>query len=99
MATAHDDRPRRERSVAYETTHDADGSAALSETVIDAVATAHGVDPTDCDLELYDAVDLEALDALFERRSSDGHWQFEFSIDDYLVVVTGAGRVAVWENR
>lgn len=99
MATADGTQAFRGRSVAHETSYDGDGTAALSETIIDAVATAHDVDPTDCDLELYETVDLEALDALFDRRAPDGHWQFEFSIEGYLVVVTGDGHVTVWENR
>ncbi|UPV75872.1 hypothetical protein M0R89_07380 [Halorussus limi] len=81
----------------HETRHDGD-AVSISETIIEAVAAAEGVDPTDRDLQLYEAVDLEALDALFDRRSSDGHWQFEFSVDDYLVVVTGDGNVSVWER-
>jgi hypothetical protein len=86
-------------SPAYETHHDLDGEAALSQTVIEAIATAEGVDPTSCDLKLYDSVDLEALDNLFDRRSSDDHWRFEFSIDGYLVVVTGDGNVTVCETE
>jgi hypothetical protein len=98
MSTVDGNRPRDGRTPAHETRHDLDGPAAISQTVIEAVAAAEGVDPTDCDLELYEAVDLEALDALFDRRSRDGRWRFEFSIDDYLVVVAGDGNVTVCEN-
>jgi hypothetical protein len=98
MSTVDGDRPREGANPAHETCHDLDGPAALSETVIEAIATAEGVDPTDCDLELYEAVDLEALDTLFDRRSPEDHWRFEFSIDDYLVVVAGDGNVTVCEN-
>ncbi|WP_137286565.1 HalOD1 output domain-containing protein [Halorussus salinisoli] len=99
MATADGNRPHTKRDLAYETRHDIGGEASLSETVIDAVATAENVDPTSCDLGLYESVDLEALDALFDRRSSDDHWRFEFSVDEYLVTVTGDGRVTVCESR
>jgi hypothetical protein len=98
MATADGDRSHPCESTAYETSHDADGEAALSETIIFAVATADGVDPIESDLQLYDAVDLEALDALFERRSPDDHWRFEFSVEDYLVVVEGNGDVTVCDR-
>ncbi|WP_135829880.1 HalOD1 output domain-containing protein [Halorussus halobius] len=98
MATADRNWSRGRTASVHETRHDPDDSAALSETVIDAVAAAEGVDPTDSDLELYQAVDLEALDVLFERRSGDGRWRFEFSIDDLLVVVEGAGTVRVYER-
>jgi len=96
MATADGNGPPRGGVPVYETHHD--GDASLSQTIIEAVASVEGVDPTDQDLELYKAVDLEALDTLFERRSSDGHWQFEFAIDDFLVVVTGSGHVSVWDH-
>jgi hypothetical protein len=98
MSTVDANRPRKGATPAYETRHDLDGPAALSETVIEAIAAAEGVDPTDCDLELYEAVDLEALDTLFDRRGPEGHWRFEFSVDDYLVVVTGDGNVTVCDN-
>ena len=98
MATADGNPPYSGQNQLYETLHDA-GGASLSETVIDAVAAAEGVDPTDADFELYEAVDLEALDALFERRSRDGRWRFEFTIDGLLVAVAGDGRVTVWERE
>ena len=82
----------------HEAHHDPTGEGALSATVIEAVAAAKGVDPTDCDLKLYEAVDLEALDALFEGRSRDGRWRFEFSIGDHLVVVEGDGRITVCQD-
>lgn len=82
----------------HEAHYDPTGEGELSGTVIEAVAAAEGVDPTDCDLELYEAVDLEALDMLFERRSRDGRWRFEFSIGDHLVVVEGDGTVTIYES-
>ena len=83
----------------HEARHDLDGAAPISATVIDAIAATEGVDPTDSDLELYDVIDLEALDVLFERRSFDDHWRFEFTARDHVVVVHGDGRVAVFEAR
>ncbi|NHN60789.1 MULTISPECIES: HalOD1 output domain-containing protein [Halorussus] len=99
MATADGNTLRSGQTPIHETFHDTAGDASLSETVIDAVAAAEGVDPTDADFELYEAVDLEALDALFERRSRDGRWRFEFTIDGLLVTVDGDGRIAVWERE
>jgi hypothetical protein len=96
MATADGNRPYSGGVPVYETRHG--GDVSLSQTIIEAVASAEGVDPTDRDLELYEAVDLEALDALYDRRSPGDHWQFEFAIDGYLVVVTGDGNVSVWDE-
>ena len=95
MATADGDGPNEESAAAFETHHDVDGPATLSETIIHAVATARGVDPASNDLALYDAVDLEALDALFERRSHDDHWRFEFCVGEQLVAVEENGDVTV----
>ncbi|WP_435180614.1 HalOD1 output domain-containing protein [Halorussus sp. AFM4] len=96
MATADGNPSYQGRKPIHETLHDDTGDASLSETVIDAVAAAEGVEPTNADFELYRAVDLEALDALFERRSRDGRWRFEFTIDGLLVTIAGDGRVTVW---
>lgn len=98
MSTTDGERLRGRTSHVYDTYHDVDGPTSLSETVIQAVASAEGVDPTDRDLELYEAIDLEALDVLFDRRSSDDHWRFEFAVRDYLVVVAGDGNVTVCET-
>ncbi|USZ66989.1 hypothetical protein NGM10_09625 [Halorussus salilacus] len=98
MATANGDRPYCGVSPVCELRHDTSGDTHLSSSIIEAVSTAKKVDPTDCDLELYDAVDLEALDTLFERRAPDGHWKFEFGVGDHVVVVNGCGRIAVYDS-
>jgi hypothetical protein len=98
MSTVNSDRLRVGSVPVHKAHHDPTGEEPLSATVIRAVAAAKGVDPTDCDLELYEAVDLEALDTLFEGRSRDGRWRFEFSIADHLVVVEGDGSVTIYES-
>ncbi|WP_276299386.1 HalOD1 output domain-containing protein [Halorussus lipolyticus] len=97
MSTVETKQSRGSSIPVHEAHHDPDGEGVVSETVIEAVATAEAVDPTDCDLGLYGAVDLESLDTLFARRSGDGHWRFEFSVENWTVVVEGDGRVAVFE--
>lgn len=97
MATADRNRPGRGAPV-HETRHGFDAETPISATIIDAVAAAAGVDPTDRDLQLYDAVDLDALDALFERRSVGDRWRFEFGVREYAVVIEGDGRVAVYDR-
>ena len=98
MSTIDTDRSCAGSVPVHKAHHDPTGDGALSVTVIKAVAAAEGVDPTDCDLGLYEAVDLEALDALFEGRSRDAQWRFEFSIGDYLVITDGDGSITVCEN-
>jgi hypothetical protein len=98
MSTVESNKSRGSSIPVHEAHHDPEGSGAISETVIEAVAAAAGVDPTDSDLGFYGAVDLEALDTLFERRTCEGHWRFEFAVEDWVVVVAGDGTVTVCEN-
>ncbi|WP_162224633.1 HalOD1 output domain-containing protein [Halorussus amylolyticus] len=99
MATADGNDSRCGSSLACELHHDLDGDRPISATIIDAVAAAEGVDPTDCTVELYEVIDLEAFDVLFERRSLDDHWRFEFTVSEYRVVIDGRGRVAVHDRE
>lgn len=87
--------------VVHRTVHDWDGREPLSDTVVRAVAEAAGVDPTELSTPLIDAVDPDALDALFRPRyggsprQSDG--RVAFTTNGYEVVVHGDGRVFVYE--
>lgn len=60
-----------------------------SEEVIEAVANEEGLDPAELRSPLYDAIDPDALDALF--RNSAGAVSFEYH--GYAVVVTSDGIV------
>lgn len=69
----------------------------VSEEVISAVANAKGVDPIDL-VPLYEVVDPDALDALFEeggfgRPGSPDRVEFVYS--DCEVVIGGDGSVTV----
>ena len=57
----------------------------MTDTVIDAVADANGVDPTELE-PLYDTIDPEALDALF-KPGVDG--MITFTYEGHDVVVRG----------
>ena len=72
-----------------------------SHLVVDAVAEAEGVDPTDLD-PLFTAIDPDALDALFDPQlkvggvaDADASVQFQYS--GYRVRVSAAGRVTLDE--
>ena len=83
-----------EISVASESLSTADRSEPLSQVVVEAVASAEGVDPLDLEVPLYDAVDPDALDALFESGGAvDGRVEFEYY--GYDVTATGDGRVTL----
>lgn len=72
---------------------------AVSERVVSAVATTSGTDPMDLE-PLYDAIDPDSLDALYER---DGHGRagsperVEFTYSGCEIAVTGDGSVTVSE--
>ena len=68
----------------------------VSETVVAAVAEATGVDPLDLD-PLYDVVDPDALNALFDSAgtSPPAHLELSFTMADCAVVVRGDGEVVV----
>ncbi|MFC4541313.1 HalOD1 output domain-containing protein [Halosolutus amylolyticus] len=63
--------------------------------VVEAVADADGVDPTDVEPPLHDAVDAAALDRLFEStaRATPRTGRVSFSYRGYDVTVHADGRV------
>ncbi|WP_254280112.1 HalOD1 output domain-containing protein [Haloarcula marina] len=63
----------------------------LSETVVEAVAAAEGVDPTDLSETLYPAINADALDVLFVESS--GSVTFEYN--GYEITVASDGDVSV----
>lgn len=63
----------------------------LSEAVLESVADIEGVDPVDLDYPLYDALDPDALDALF--RTGGGY--VTFSYHGYVVTAFANGTVDI----
>ncbi len=82
----------------YRASHDPDGPAALSTTVIHALADCMGVDVTDSRVSLYDAVDPDALDKLFRPRY-DGTPRtggtLSFVVSGHHVRVSGDGEILI----
>ncbi|WP_408956981.1 HalOD1 output domain-containing protein [Natrinema sp. 74] len=82
----------------YHASHDPDGPAALSTTVIHALADCMGVDVTDSRISLYDAVDPDALDDLFRPRH-DGtprtSGTLSFVVNGHHVRVRGDGEILI----
>jgi hypothetical protein len=71
-----------------------------SQSVVERIAEAENTDPVNLDTPLYDAIDPDALDALFspvdEARSLPG--QVTFSYYGYTVTVDSSGDVALAED-
>lgn len=82
----------------YRARHDPDGPANLSTTVVHALAECMDVDVTDGSFSLYDAVDPDALDALF-RPTGDGTprrgGMLVFYVDEYCVSIYGDGEIII----
>jgi hypothetical protein len=74
---------------------DVDSDVPLSTHVVEAVATATGVDAT-TGFDFYDAVDADALDMLHRHaRRTDTTWELVFDVTDCEVSVTSDGTVTV----
>lgn len=73
------------------------GADGVSIAVVEAVATAKGVDPVEIE-PLYNVVDPDALDAIF-RMHADGtpraNGRLTFTMESCEVVVHSTGRVVV----
>lgn len=67
----------------------------VSIRVVTAVADAEGVPPEDLDPVLHDAVNVDALDAIYKGSRRPVTVEFEFA--GYLVKVDPDGRVSVQE--
>lgn len=73
-------------------------SRSPSQAVVESVAAREGVDPTELSGRLYDAVDPDALDALFGTREGtrfDGRVVFDYH--GYEVTVLGPDEVELRE--
>lgn len=66
----------------------------LSE-IVDAVANANGVDPTDLDYSLQEHVDTDAIRLL--SRQKDSSWSLSFELPDHVVTVTSDRAILVNE--
>ncbi len=65
----------------------------LSTAIAGMIAMQLGVEPTNGDFRLYEHIDPEALDMLYEhaRQREDASWRLEFAVGDETVVVRSDG--------
>ena len=79
--------------------HDPDGQRTLVEAVIEAIAAAEGTDPSELP-PLYEAVDPDALERLFDRRGGSGEASavFSFEFETWNVFVAADGRIRVCDR-
>lgn len=76
------------------------GTRNVSDSVVEAVAEAEGVDPLELTPPLFEVIDPDALDQVFAPTPTDGRMegQVTFSYKGYNVTVHGDGYVSV-ESR
>ncbi len=67
-----------------------------SEPIVDAVADARGVDPSELEVVLHDYIHVEALESLAAHENS--RWTLTFELSEYEVTVTDGGTVFVDET-
>lgn len=72
-------------------------SELLSETIVSAVAAAEGVDPIDVSPRLYDVIDPDALEYLFEGGQYETDLTVTFEYGDWDVHIDN-GDVTVTER-
>ena len=63
-------------------------------SIVRAVSAVTDVRPLELD-PLYETIDPDALNRLFDRPENDDSLSLEFEIDDCSVIVTGDGRLSV----
>jgi len=59
----------------------------VSQVIVETVARVEGTEPTDLSIQLYDSIDPEALDNLYETPNGQGHPRVVFTFSEYEIVI------------
>lgn len=90
--------PGQRQPTTYYVNHRFGGPAELSTTLVHALSNLAGVDVTETESTLFDHVDPDALNALFEPKP-DGTPRTDaslgFTMWGYQVTVTGSGQITI----
>lgn len=73
---------------------DMDGDTSLAVAIVEAIADAAGVEPTDLP-PIYDSINADALDGLSLAGADDAELVIGFVVDDWNVFVSHAGHIRV----
>jgi hypothetical protein len=82
----------------YRTYHNPAQSDPLSTTLFEALAVVEGVAPENLPIRLYDHIDVDAIDALFNAANPDTQWQLTLTINRYTVTAHADGEIVVESN-
>lgn len=76
---------------------DSDMSGNLTRRVVGALADAHGVEPSELDVQLYDYIDMEWIRRLQQHYvENDGaDWNIGIPVEGYHVTIFADGTVIV----
>ena len=89
--------PRPQRNE-YHVQHDPDGVADLTTTVVHALSDVMGRDVTDAGFVLYDCIDPDALDRIFDPLADDESGpaaHLAFVVEGYQVTVYSTGQIVI----
>ncbi|MDS0473593.1 HalOD1 output domain-containing protein [Natrinema sp. 1APR25-10V2] len=90
---------RHEQSPVCQTQFELTGTQRASSAVIDALAAVSDTSPLEMQ-PLYETIELEALDRLVGHLgTADSGVALEFRVDEWDLIVTGDGRVLVFETE
>lgn len=83
-----------------DTEYDTDCRDSITSALVDAIATAEGIEPTELD-PLYGSVDLDALERLVHSsaESDASNGVFSFSYETWNVFVSSDGRIRVCDGN
>lgn len=82
-------------SVASESTCSVERSESPSNLVVESIAREEDVDPLNLEVPLYEAIDPDALDALFQSDDDAFSGRITFEYYGYEVTVSDAGHVSL----
>lgn len=90
--------PQPQQPPQYQVTHDFDGSAELTTTIVHAISDIAGIDVSRTEGTLSDSVDPDALNRIF-APNADGtprtNARITFTLWDHQVTVEGNGQITI----
>lgn len=76
------------------------GKRPASIAIVESIAAIEGINPSKVDFSLYESIDPEALDTIFENSEDEGETSddkivAEFPVDGYVVQIRNTGKITV----
>ena len=84
--------------IVYQTSYDTETGKSLSKAVLQALEAVEGFELVDGQTVVYEAIDLDALDALFGREASSPDAFVSFPLEEYWITVSAGGAVTIRQD-